>query len=128
LSYALDVWLEVHEADDSTLDRYRELADRTIGPALGDVPISKLGTRGTPAAARHRGGQYGRRFAVRQRTRRARRIRPGSLIAGFPHTVGRVWSPDDGSLVVRQLGWVPVTVTSARLITPALVAGDCTLT
>ncbi|TCO35582.1 hypothetical protein EV652_101466 [Kribbella steppae] len=34
----------------------------------------------------------------------------------------------DGSLVVRQLGWVPVTVTSARLITPALVAGDCTLT
>ncbi|WP_371407108.1 N-terminal phage integrase SAM-like domain-containing protein [Kribbella sp. NBC_00662] len=45
LSYALDAWLEVHEADDSTLDRYRELADRTIGPALGDVPISKLGTR-----------------------------------------------------------------------------------
>ncbi len=34
----------------------------------------------------------------------------------------------DGSLVVRQLGWVPVTMTSARLITPALVAGDCTLT
>lgn len=128
LSYALDVWLEVHEADDSTPDRYRELADRTIGPALGDVPISKLGTRRTPAAARHRGGQYGRRFAVRQRTRRTRRIRPGSLIAGFPHTVGRAWSPDDGSLVVRQLGWVPVTVTSARLITPALVAGDCTLT
>lgn len=34
----------------------------------------------------------------------------------------------DGSVAVPQLGWVPVTVTSARLITPALVAGDCTLT
>ncbi|GAB3944156.1 hypothetical protein GCM10029976_067820 [Kribbella albertanoniae] len=30
----------------------------------------------------------------------------------------------DGLLVVCQLGWVPVTVTSARLITPAVVAGD----
>ena len=72
----------------------------------------------------------------RRRSRCARRIRPGSLIAGFPHTVRRgdrtVCFVDgtnrDGSLVVRQLGWVPVTVTSARLITPALVAGDCTLT
>jgi integrase len=45
LSYALDAWLEIHEADESTLDRYRELADGTIGPALGDVPISKLGAR-----------------------------------------------------------------------------------
>ncbi|WP_166680296.1 hypothetical protein [Kribbella sp. VKM Ac-2566] len=136
LSYALDAWLEVHEADDSTLDRYRELADRTIGPALGDVPIPSSEPGGDRPAARHRGGQHGRRFVVRQRTRRARRIRPGSLIAGFPHTVGRgartVRFVDgtnrDGSLAVRQLGWVPVTVTSARLITPALVAGDCTLT
>lgn len=65
------------------------------------------------------------------------RIRLGSLIAGFlTRSVGRgartVRFVDgtnrDGSLVVRQLGWVPVTVTSARLITPALVAGDCTLT
>ncbi|WP_406048276.1 tyrosine-type recombinase/integrase [Kribbella sp. NBC_00889] len=45
LEYALSEWLEVHEADESTLDRYRELVDRTIVPALGDVPISKIGTR-----------------------------------------------------------------------------------
>jgi integrase len=45
LAYVLEAWLEVHEADESTLDRYRELAERTIGPALGHVPISKLGTR-----------------------------------------------------------------------------------
>ena len=45
LSYVLSEWLDVHDADESTLDRYRELADKTIGPALGDVPISKLGTR-----------------------------------------------------------------------------------
>jgi integrase len=45
LDYALGAWLEVHEADESTLDRYRELATRTIGPALGDIPISKIGAR-----------------------------------------------------------------------------------
>lgn len=45
LTYALDAWLEVHEADESTLDRYRELMRRTIDPALGEVPISKLGAR-----------------------------------------------------------------------------------
>jgi len=45
LEYALSEWLEVHEADESTLDRYRELVDRTIAPALGDVPISKIGSR-----------------------------------------------------------------------------------
>ena len=30
-----DAWLQVHEADDWTLDRYRGLADRTMGLALG---------------------------------------------------------------------------------------------
>lgn len=45
LAYVLDEWLQVHEADESTLDRYGELAERTIAPALGDVPISKIGTR-----------------------------------------------------------------------------------
>ncbi|WP_202866366.1 hypothetical protein [Kribbella turkmenica] len=43
LAYALDAWLEVHEADESTLDRYRELAARTIGPALGDVRSRRSG-------------------------------------------------------------------------------------
>ena len=45
LAYTLDAWMEVHEADESTRDDYRALIDRTIVPALGDVPVSKLGTR-----------------------------------------------------------------------------------
>ena len=36
-----DAWLQVHEADDSTLDRYRELADRTMGLALGGTCQSR---------------------------------------------------------------------------------------
>lgn len=45
LSYTLDAWMEVHEADESTLDDYRALINRTIVPALGDVPVAKIGTR-----------------------------------------------------------------------------------
>jgi hypothetical protein len=40
-----DAWLQAHEPDDATLDRYRELAALTIGLALCDIPISKLRTR-----------------------------------------------------------------------------------
>jgi len=42
LAYTIDEWLEVHEIDDSTLDTYRGYIRRTIAPALGDVPISKI--------------------------------------------------------------------------------------
>jgi hypothetical protein len=52
LAYTLDEWLQVHEADENTVDNYRGLIERTIkapaaggGQALGDVPISKLGAR-----------------------------------------------------------------------------------
>ena len=38
LNYALEAWLEVHEADESTLDRYRELATRTIGGRSETLP------------------------------------------------------------------------------------------
>ncbi|TWD81640.1 site-specific recombinase XerD [Kribbella amoyensis] len=43
LAYTLDAWMEVHEAGESTLDDYRALIERTIAPALGDVPVSKIG-------------------------------------------------------------------------------------
>jgi integrase len=42
LGYVLDAWLEVHEAEASTLDGYRGYVERTIKPALGDVPVSKM--------------------------------------------------------------------------------------
>lgn len=45
MAYTLEAWLEVHEADESTRDDYRRLIERNIVPAIGDVPISKIGTR-----------------------------------------------------------------------------------
>jgi integrase len=45
LGYTLDAWLDVHECEDSTRDGYRGYIERTIKPALGDVPIAKLGAR-----------------------------------------------------------------------------------
>jgi integrase len=39
---ALDAWLRTHEAEASTLDGYRGYVRRTIEPALGAVPLSKL--------------------------------------------------------------------------------------
>jgi integrase len=45
LSYALDAWLEVHEGEVTTIDGYRGYIERTIKPALGDEPISKLSAR-----------------------------------------------------------------------------------
>src|SRR6266508_2366582 len=45
LEYTINAWLEVHEAEDSTIDNYKLLVRRHIAPALGEVPISKIGTR-----------------------------------------------------------------------------------
>jgi integrase len=45
LAYALDVWLENHEAAQTTIDGYRGYIERTIKPALGDVPIVNLSAR-----------------------------------------------------------------------------------
>jgi integrase len=42
LGAALDKWLTVHEAEESTLDGYRGYIRRSIKPALGDAPISKI--------------------------------------------------------------------------------------
>jgi integrase len=45
LAYALDAWLEVHEGEVTTIDGYRGYIERTIKPALGEEPISKLSAR-----------------------------------------------------------------------------------
>ncbi|WP_252443964.1 tyrosine-type recombinase/integrase [Pseudonocardia humida] len=42
LSAVLEAWLRIHEAEASTLDGYRGYVRRTIEPALGAVPLSKL--------------------------------------------------------------------------------------
>jgi integrase len=42
LGAALESWLRTHEAEETTLDGYRGYIRRTISPALGDVPISKI--------------------------------------------------------------------------------------
>lgn len=42
LGAALDAWLQVHEAEESTLDGYRGYIRRSIKPALGEVPIGKV--------------------------------------------------------------------------------------
>ena len=42
LAYTIDAWLSVHEVDETTLGNYRSYVERTIKPALGNVPISKL--------------------------------------------------------------------------------------
>lgn len=42
LSHLLDQWLEAHDIDHSTRDCYVGYIERTIKPAIGDVPISKL--------------------------------------------------------------------------------------
>jgi integrase len=39
---ALEAWLRTHEAEASTLDGYRGYVRRTIEPALGAVPLTKL--------------------------------------------------------------------------------------
>jgi integrase len=45
LAYTIENWLNVHEGDETTLDSYRGYLARTIGPAVGDVPISQLTTQ-----------------------------------------------------------------------------------
>ena len=45
LSFVLDSWLRVHEADPSTLAGYRSAAESRIKPAVGHVPIAKLTPR-----------------------------------------------------------------------------------
>jgi integrase len=45
LGYTLDEWLDVHDAAPNTLASYRRTVDRTIRPALGDVPIAKITAR-----------------------------------------------------------------------------------
>jgi len=45
LEYTLNAWFDVHDVEESTLINYRWLAQRYIVPALGDVPISKIGPR-----------------------------------------------------------------------------------
>ncbi|MGW5366483.1 hypothetical protein [Actinopolymorpha pittospori] len=45
LGYTLDAWLQVHEADERTLEGYRGYTERTIKPALGDVSIAKVSAR-----------------------------------------------------------------------------------
>ncbi|MGQ0466896.1 MAG: tyrosine-type recombinase/integrase [Sporichthyaceae bacterium] len=45
LAYALDAWLESHEAEHTTVDGYRGYVERTIKPALGDVALSNLTAR-----------------------------------------------------------------------------------
>jgi len=42
LGAALDAWLRLHEAEETTLDGYRGYVERTIKPALGDVSIGKI--------------------------------------------------------------------------------------
>lgn len=45
LGYVLERWLAIHEGEPTTLDTYRGYVDRTIKPALGDVPASRIRTR-----------------------------------------------------------------------------------
>jgi integrase len=42
LATALDAWLRVHEAEESTLRSYDRYGRRYIKPALGDVPVGKI--------------------------------------------------------------------------------------
>ncbi len=42
LGHLLDSWLRVHDAEETTIDGYRNLAETIIKPALGDVPITKV--------------------------------------------------------------------------------------
>ncbi len=39
---ALDAWLRTHEAEETTLDGYRGYIRRTIEPALGSVPLTRI--------------------------------------------------------------------------------------
>src|ERR1700716_3007945 len=43
LGYAIDEWLRTSELEDSTRDGYLGYINRVIKPALGKVPVSKLG-------------------------------------------------------------------------------------
>ena len=45
LSYAIAEWLRTSEHEDSTREGYRGYITRTIRPALGDVPITKITAR-----------------------------------------------------------------------------------
>jgi integrase len=42
LGYTLDAWLRMHDGEETTRAGYRGYIDRTIRPALGDVPIAKI--------------------------------------------------------------------------------------
>lgn len=45
LGHVIDEWLRVAEHEDSTRQTYLGYIERTIGPALGSMAISKLSTR-----------------------------------------------------------------------------------
>lgn len=45
LEYAINEWLSTVEIEDSTRDTYVGYVERTIRPALGQVPISRISTR-----------------------------------------------------------------------------------
>ncbi|MEU4603765.1 hypothetical protein AB0F43_12355 [Kribbella sp. NPDC023972] len=51
LAYALEEWRKVHKTGESTLDRYRDLAERTIAPARRSTAF---GQRFGPARRYHR--------------------------------------------------------------------------
>ncbi|MEO7195424.1 MAG: hypothetical protein ABIZ05_11475 [Pseudonocardiaceae bacterium] len=42
LGYAIDEWLRTSEHEESTREGYRGYIARTIGPALGAMPVTKL--------------------------------------------------------------------------------------
>lgn len=96
---------------DSTIRQIHQILSGALDRAVawGRIAVNPAGTEGFVPA----------RSSLAFLTRSGRGARTVRFVDGTNR---------DGSLVVRQLGWVPVTVTSARLITPALVAGDCTLT
>jgi integrase len=45
LGYVIETWLDQHDGDETTLDSYRGYHRRTIGPRLGDEPVSRISTR-----------------------------------------------------------------------------------
>src|SRR5215475_305974 len=46
LSYLIAEWLRNHDADESAVEGYRDLADKFIIPKLGDMPIAQLARLG----------------------------------------------------------------------------------
>ncbi|AUS79727.1 hypothetical protein C1701_16885 [Actinoalloteichus sp. AHMU CJ021] len=44
-AHVISEWLRTADVEQSTRDGYQGYVDRTIGPAVGDVPLTKLTTR-----------------------------------------------------------------------------------